>query len=224
MRLALFATLAALAAQTAQADERTYDMTGFDRIDAGAGLVVDVKVGDAFAVSALSEGTDLEQLVVRLDGQTLKLQRRSGAAPGDQISVLVTLPDLAGISIDSGVTATIAATALDTLDLELQSGSTLDITGLAGGNIATLVRAGSNLTMQGTCDALTADAASGSNLDAQDLACKDVTAEAASGSNIAVTGTDRVDASAANGSVITVHGAPATTNYREASGGTVRQM
>lgn len=49
-------------------------------------------------------------------------------------------------------------------------------------------------------------------------------AEAASGAAISVSGTVRVDATAANGSLITVNGTPATTTYREASGGTVRQM
>jgi hypothetical protein len=199
-------------------------MTGFDRIDAGARLIVDVKVGDAFSVTSLSDGTDIDQLVVRLDGKTLELQRRSGEAPDDQICSIITLSDLAGISIHSGVTATVAATTIDMLDLDVRSGSALDITGLTGGSIATKVRAGSNLTLAGSCDALTADAASGSNLDARDLTCKDIMAEAASGAAISVSGTDLVDATAANGSVITVNGTPATTNYREASGGTVRQM
>lgn len=206
MRTALLVPLvAAVSLGIAQAETKTFDLSGFTSVRASAGVDVNVTVGEDFSVSVETQG-DIEHAYVELSGETLVLSRERkrgmGWGRGGKFTYTVTMP-----SFDGGTST---------------SGADLNVEGIEAGDLELTTSSGAEISASGTCGSLTAKSSSGSNLRAFGVECETVTARASSGSNIETTATQEIDAKVSSGGNIDVRGNPDRRNVKESSGGNVK--
>lgn len=205
MKRLLVAGAVALLATPALAETKNYDLAGFTRVSAAAGVNVTVTVGGDYSVQAESTSRGLERLKVELVGDELRIGRHNtmklNLKRSDEINVRVTTPALSGVDVSSG--------------------ATLDATGVDAGAFSIDASSGGALDVAGRCDDLTVDVSSGANIDARGLECRSAIADASSGGNADIFASESVNGDASSGGNVDVWGAPKTVNKDTSSGGSV---
>ena len=67
-----------LTATSALAQDRTFDLTGFDEVSVASGVTTNVTVGPDFSVVAEAVRGDIDRLEVDLQSGTLAISRKNG--------------------------------------------------------------------------------------------------------------------------------------------------
>ncbi|MEL7488566.1 MAG: DUF2807 domain-containing protein [Pseudomonadota bacterium] len=199
--------LAIASAGAAHADEtRDFNFDAFDRIDAAAGVVVEVVVGGEQSVRVETDRGDFSDLIIGVENGELNVKRdwkKNGwRRRKPNYTVYATVAELSGV--------------------EASSGSTVEATGVSGGDFDLDTSSGASVSIAGDCDTVKAEASSGSSIDARDLECASAVADASSGASIAVHAKEDADAEASSGASVTVYGGPSDVRADKSSGGSVR--
>lgn len=232
-RIFVFSSVIALAASAALAQDQSYDVTGFDRVDVGAGVEVDVSVGGDFAVTGTAERGDIANLEISRRGETLMITRDTDDGwPGwsildlldsdDRFYVMVSLPNLVAISSASGSNVTVTGATVALSDVSSASGSSLDVRDATLGQVKAEASSGSSLRLVGSCDRLRADASSGADLDADQLECTSVDITASSGSSLSAYASDTAEVDGSSGASMRITGGAAITAQSISSGASLR--
>lgn len=235
--LAIMAATAGLMISTAAyADSKTYELTGFDRIDIATGLDAVVKLGDSFSVTATSnsaQALDNLQLTVddgvlaaRFDQSFLDFIVNGGLvgmllSNGNALTIEVTLPALAGIDASSGADIRAAGLTATELDLKASSGAGIEVSDATLGLVTVESSSGADIDISGTADSIDAQASSGADIDAEKLVASSASASVSSGADVSVHATERIKAEASSGGGISVYGNPANRDVDTSSGGDV---
>lgn len=234
--LALGTVIGLSLAGTALADSRTFQLTGFDKVDIATGLDAVVTLGDSFSVAATSgsaQALDSLQidvkdgvLTARLDQNFLDFILSGGLigmllSSGNAVTVEVTLPALAGIDASSGADVRAAGPTGDQLNLNASSGANIEVTDATFGAVRVESSSGADVDISGTADSIVAEASSGAGIDAENLVTAIATASASSGANISVHATASLKAQASSGGDVDVSGNPAKRDVDASSGGDV---
>ena len=234
--LALGTVVGLSLAGTAMAESRSFDLSGFDRIDIATGLDAVVKLGDAFSVTATSgspQALDNLQLEVRDGVLTARLDQSfldfilSGGlvgmllSSGNALTIDVTLPALAGIDASSGADVRAAGLTSGELDLRASSGANIEVTDATLGAVRVQSSSGADIDISGTADSIEADASSGADIDAEELVASSATANASSGAGVSVHATQSIKAEASSGGDIDVSGNPPDRDEDASSGGDI---
>lgn len=204
MRLILAACAFVIASGgTALAEPR--NLSGFTRVDASAGVDVEVTVGPGYSVDVSGPGAD--RIVTRLAGQSLIVERQRGWSWGwgrsPRAEVRVTMPRVEALSASSG--------------------ADLVVSGVNGGDIALDASSGADLRVSGSCASFTADVSSGADIHAQDLRCEGGRVEASSGADARVFASGRLDVEASSGGGVVAYGNPGIGDIDLSSGGSLRR-
>ncbi len=234
MRLTILTTAAILTAGTAFAETRSFDIDDFTRVDAGAGLDVEIAEGDQFLIEAEGKAAGFDRLVVERRGDTLKLSQKernwlSGLSPimnlfrDDEVAkVRVVLPSLAGVSVHSGANVLVSGASAASFEGSVSSGADLHINGVSAAQVSLEASSGADMEVSGSCETLKVSASSGASIDAKDLICdtgsvsvssgadidlhvSKVTAQASSGGSVELWGADAVDANVSSGGEVRRH-------------------
>ncbi|SHF09857.1 GIN domain-containing protein [Devosia limi] len=234
-KLALAGSLGLATLGTAIAQERSFELTGFDKIDISTGLDAIVTLGDAFSVQAQSRNQQvLDKLEITVSGDTLTARIESNflefilgggllgqfIAGGNAATIRITLPALRAVNASAGADVDITAPKGD-LVIDVSSGADIDITRATLGTVTVDASSGSDAELSGACDSISASASSGADIDAEDLLCETAIATASSGGHISVHATDSLEADASSGGAIEVTGNPRQTDIDRSSGGSV---
>lgn len=235
--IAIMAAAAGLLISTAaHADSKTYDLSGFDRIDVATGLDAVVKQGDSFSVIATSSSAKaLDNLQLTLDGGVLaaRLDQNfldfiiSGGlvgmllSNGNAVTIEVTLPALSAIDASSGADVRATGITATELDLKASSGAGIEMTDATLGLVQVESSSGADVDISGTADAIEARASSGADIDAEELTASSTSASASSGADVSVHATESIKAEASSGGDISVYGNPADRDVDTSSGGEV---
>lgn len=198
------AAIAAILISPAYAETKSFDLTGFTRVSASAGVDVNVTVGGDYSVKADSTPEGLDRLKVELVGDELRIgrnHRNFNWKRGSRVTVTVSTPALSG--------------------LEVSSGASLDASGVDAGDFSIDASSGGDLEVSGRCDALSVDVSSGGNIDAKALECRSASADASSGGNADIFASESVEGDASSGGNVDVYGKPKNVSKNTSSGGSV---
>jgi hypothetical protein len=232
--LALGTILGLSLAGPAWAESRSFELSGFDKVDIAAGLDAVIHQGD-FAVTAASNNPDaldnLQLSVVdgvlraRLDESFLDFIFSGGLVGmlinDNAVTIDITLPTLAGLEASAGADIKAQGVTSDQLDVTASSGANISLRDARLGTVRAGSSSGADLTLSGTADSISAQSSSGADLDAGDLVAATAKAEASSGANVSVHATARLQANASSGGDIDVYGNPAERDVDASSGGDV---
>jgi len=235
LTLALAGSIGLAITGTAMAQERSFDLTGFDKVDISTGLDAIVTLGDTFAVQAQSRNQEvLDKLEITVSGDTLTARIESNflefilggglvgqfLGGGNAATIHITLPVLAAVNASAGADVDVTAPKGD-LAVDVSSGADVSIVQAALGKLTVHASSGSDAELSGTCDSIEASVSSGASIDAEDLICASAVAEASSGGGISVHATASLKANASSGGDIDVMGSPKQTDINRSSGGSV---
>ncbi len=238
---AIFALAAAmgLTMSTATlAESRTYELTGFERVEINTGINAVVTFGEAFAVTAeANNGGIFDKLKLRVDGDTLSATIEqsfldfiaSGGlvgqllSNGNAVNITITLPRLSGAAASSGAHIAIAAPTGD-LALDASSGAGIVVTEATLASLEVSTSSGGHADLAGMCQAIAADASSGSDITASKLKCVDATIESSSGASISVFANNSVNGDASSGGNVQVYGPAPKVAVEQSSGGHLTMM
>lgn len=233
--LALAGSLSLAMLGAAAAQERSFDLTGFEKLDISTGLDAVVTLGDTFSVTAQSRNQDvLDKLEVTVSGDTLSARIESNffefiisgglvgqlLGGGNAATVLITLPTLTAVNASAGADVDITAPTGD-LAVDVSSGADVNVISGALGKISVNASSGADAELSGTCDTIEASASSGASVDAEKLVCVTAVADASSGGDISLHATGSLKANASSGGDIEVSGNPPKTDINRSSGGGV---
>lgn len=197
---------AALVALPAFAETRSYNLSGFDRINVSAGVGVTLNQGP-FAVKADEREGDFSKLILEVRGNTLHVSRKSNGWfnwSGPDYSVTVSAPNITEIGVSSGAEFDGRNLSLKDLDVSVSSGADVELTG--------------------SCAGLRVDISSGADFDGEGLKCETASVDASSGADADAFATRTANGDASSGADITFHGKPADFTKDTSSGGSVRSL
>lgn len=200
---AVAVTTAALVALPAFAETRTYNLSGFDRIDVSAGIDVTFSQGP-FSVRVDEPDGNFDKLIVEVRGNTLKIGRRNSWIDwrGVDYSATVSAPNLIGLDVSSG--ASFEGYSLSLRDLSVD------------------VASGAGVELSGSCASLQLDISSGARFEGEGLKCETASVDASSGANADAFATRSASGNASSGGSVTFYGQPAQLAKDTSSGGSVR--
>lgn len=187
-------------------ESQRHAYTGFERIDASAGVEVVVAQG-AFDVRAeTTDGSSFDNLIVEVRGDTLHIGRKSQMWNwgGPNYRVTVSAPAYSGFGVSSG--------------------ASLDGSGLALKDVRVNVSSGAHAKLSGSCAGLSVSASSGAHFGGEGLHCISAAVDASSGAHADAFASQSADGDASSGASVTFHGKPATFREDSSSGGSVRAL
>lgn len=120
-------------AAPAQADERSFLLTGFDRIRVEGPFQVEVTTGGSAGASAEGDVHALNSVNVRVNGTTLVITRGIATSDGypDAVRTLpkltVSTPQLRGLVLGGGGHVTVSRMAAQRVDLSLTGAGSIDV-------------------------------------------------------------------------------------------------
>jgi len=203
---AAVALVTAAIAQPANADTKSYNLSGFTEVSASAGVTVILKQGP-FNVKADESKGDFDKLLLEVRGNKLVASRKSNSSwfsRGPDYTITVTAPTYTGVSASSG--------------------SEVDGDGLQLKDIKVEVSSGADMDLSGACTALSVDISSGADFNGEELKCQTATVEASSGADADAWASGSARGEASSGADITFHGSPATFDKDTSSGGSVKSL
>lgn len=192
----LFAAPAALSHDTDDDDkrkvEKSYDFTGFDKIDIEGVYEVIVEVGPNFSIDTSGKAKRMDQVNIYLDGDTLVLgtKKNSGNRRGKNngIKAVITMPDLTEINLE-GV-------------------GSVEVEGIDADDFSAALEGVGSMELSGKCGDLRASVEGVGSLDARGLKCKDVNVDVEGIGSAEVYASDRVNANMEGMGSIDVWGKP----------------
>lgn len=178
--------------------------TGFDTVDASAGIEVVVAQGNFDVKAESPSNDDLKNLIVEVNGKTLRIGRKQTMmnwGNGPRYRVSVSAPAYSGFEVSSG--ASLQGSSLQLADVDVD------------------VSSGASLQLSGACKTLRVDISSGAQFDGEDLRCETANIDASSGAHAEAFAARAADGNASSGASVSFHGNPASLQKDESSGGSV---
>jgi hypothetical protein len=221
---------------TAEAQERDFDLSGFDGIDIATGIDANVSQADQFSVRARSaSGAALDNLRLNVEDGVLTARFETSFLDfilggglvgmlfnsGNAVTLDITLPILSTASASSRANIEVRNLAGATLELDASSGSGVSLDGITLESLTISASSGSDVEASGQAGHIRLDASSGSDIDAEGLSATTAELSASSGSDIAATVTRSVRAEASSGADIDISGNPADRDTDASSGGDI---
>ncbi len=196
----------ALAATPATAEERTFDLPEFDRIDVSAGIMLVADVGDAQSVRVETHDGDFSDFEIEVNNGELSVSREWNRLRWHNkkadYKVSISMRELKA--------------------LEASSGSHAKISNLDSANFSMDLSSGAYVTVNGNSDNCSLDLSSGANLDGKDLVCNNANIDVSSGGHGALSVRESVVADASSGGHVSVYGNPTRVNIDKSSGGRIK--
>lgn len=217
----------AATAPVANAQQReARPLAGFDAIEVGGGIDLDLRQAQDFFVEVEAEG-DLAEIITELRDDTLVIRRMSSRSfffwNDDDARVHVTLPALVSLTASGGSDVrTQGNFASDNLTLIASGGSDLTIA-VAAGSLEATASGGSDLNVSGTARSVRVQSSGGSDLNASGLVADEADVRSSGGSDLMIAVRDSIVGSASGGSDVIYSGEPRTVDIDASGGSDVRR-
>jgi len=211
---------------------RVYEFTGFDRIEAQAGLRVAVQYSEKHHIEVIAKNSDLfDKIMITQSGGSLVVKRKDdwsiiGLLSWDDnwtndVQVNITTPLLTEVEASSGASMEIGPFDLDRLSLEATSGADLNANDITVKSLSLDASSGASLDATGACERLKAEASSGADINAQGVECAQGEIDVSSGADISAHLSTSVKADASSGGSINITGSPKNVDIEQTFGGSI---
>ncbi len=195
-----------VSAVNAQRGSEERAVTPFSRLHVDNGIDVYLTQSDRQSVKV--EGSDLGDLVTKVEDGELRITRKKGGSFWGGGRAYVDFVGLSAIEASGG--SDIEGRndfKLDSLSVKASGGSDLDFT-VHAQRLDCAVSGGSDVKLEGSAKALTISASGGSDISARDLRADGVTLDLSGGSDATVNATESIEVEASGGSDVSVVGNP----------------
>lgn len=236
MRLLLAsAIIAASAAATfiavtgpASAEARSYNFSGFTKIEANAGFRIEFTQSPAWSVKVDSKYNNLHSIIVEKVGDTLRISRpegfctmrvsHDGVKPKStnkvcldhEVEDVITIsaPDLEALQLHAAISFNAPRLNLDKLSIDGRAAVKINIANLQVGDLDVQLDAASKLTAGGACTRLDMSLGAATTVDTKTLKCREAHINAGVASKVEAFASDKAVANAGISTTIKVSGHP----------------
>lgn len=194
-------TLAAAAPEP----ERSFLVTGFERLRVDGPVEVEVAAGPSSA-KAIGERRAIEALSVRVDAGTMTVRPASDTP--EVVRLRVTVPALRGVIVNGGARVRVARTQAARVDLSVNGAGSIDVADVAASDVIVTLSGAGSLTLAGKADRARVRSYGTGSIDAARLTAGEATLVSESGGDIAITARYSARATALGTGSIRVLGKP----------------
>lgn len=173
------------------------NVSGFNKIDAGGSVNIDVIVGSGFAVEVTADDNLLTNIKTETSGDTLKIFTEDSISTKNPINIKISMPEIENFEVSGASNGSIANVKADNLELKASGASKIKI--------------------EGSAKDLSADLSGASSLDGFNLKTENARVEASGASKANVSATGDLDVDASGASQINYQGEP--RNIKQNSSG-----
>ena len=223
IRPALLLLTAAIAAAPANAAERRFDASGFDKVAVGGSDNVSVRQGNGYSVIASGEAADLDKLEVRVEKGVLHIGRKKGnwGWGGKDVNVAVTLPALHGLSLAGSADVQADKGSGDIFDIRVAGSGNLMPASLDTRTANVAISGSGDVKVAGRCGALNVKIAGSGDADLAGLACTNTAISVAGSGNVSARASGQADVRIAGSGDVRITGG-ARCIKKAAGSGTVQ--
>jgi hypothetical protein len=214
--------LLAGSAAAAHADERSFPVTGFNRVAVAGAADVDVTTGQAVSVRATGPAAALDQLDIRVSGDRLVIgtKKNSGWHWGsnDHVKVFVTVPMIEGLGVSGSSDVHVSAVKTARFDASVSGSGDLDLPAVDADSVSLSIAGSGDIKAAGRCGALSIEISGSGDVNTSGLHCTTLTASVAGSGDISAFATRTAVAKTAGSGDIRVRGGAACTMSKAGSG------
>jgi len=194
----------------AHAETRTYNFTGFKRIEASAAFTIEFTQSPTYSVVVDSKYNTLDKIIIEKIGDTLRITRPKNTNIKGKVEDIVRIfaPDLDALDLDAAIKFSAPSLNIDNLAIDADAAVTIDIANLKANLITINADAATKLTLSGSCTKLDATLDAASKITADTLKCRETHIDARTASSAHVFASDKAIARAGTASTINVSGNP----------------
>lgn len=208
IRLTMLLLTAAIAAAPANAAERRFDASGFDKVAVSGSDNVRISQGKGFAVVANGESADLDKLEVRVEKGVLLIGRKKGnwSWSGKDVNVSVTLPALHGLSLAGSADVQADKGGGDAFDVRVAGSGNLLLASLDTRTANVSISGSGDVKLSGRCGALNVKVAGSGDADLAGLACTNTAISVAGSGNVSARASGQADVRVAGSGDVRITG------------------
>lgn len=212
----------------ASAEARSFNFSGFTRIEANAGFRIEFTQSPAWSVKVDSRYNNLDQIILEQVGDTLRISRPEGfctmRASRESVKpkrantrcldhevedvITISAPDLEALKLNAAISFTAPKLNLDKLSIDGRAAVKIDIANLQVGNLDVQLEAASKLTAGGACTRLDMSLGAATTVDTRTLKCREAHINAGVASKVEAFASDKAVAKAGISTTIKVSGHP----------------
>ncbi len=190
---------------------KTFNVSGFDKVDMGSAFTINVIQGSQFSVKASGRAQDLDDLEANVTGSTLKVRYKNSNRNWSwnnrkQVRIDVTMPQLRGMDFSGACTVTVRGFRNQgNVDLEVSGASTATID-VDADQLAVDFSGASTVNLNGKANRMEGDVSGATTLKAYNLQTKQVSLEVSGASGASVSATEKVNVQASGASSVRYRG------------------
>jgi len=229
MRGSIVLGVIALAGCTAAADPgpkgtRSFPVAQFDSVALGGAHDVIVHVGDAASVRAEGNQRALDNLVIRVDGQTLRIEDKphmwSFGGRDDHATIYVTVPALTGVALGGSGNIRVDKASGPGFSASVDGSGDIEVGALQVASADFSIAGSGNISAQGQADHIKASVAGSGSIETPSMKSRTAEISITGSGNVALFASDTVAVNTVGSGDTTVHG-PAKCSVQKLGSGEV---
>ncbi len=206
-----------------QAGNRTFNLSGFDKLQMGDAFRIQVRQGGEFSLRATGDRRNLDDLDVYVsNGQLVARYRRPRGNRQYETEFEIVMPTLTAADFSAASRSTITGFSSEELVVTLSGASRANVDARADRGQINLSGA-SKMTLSGNFKRLIAGASGASELQAFDAPADEADANASGASELRITATNRLSATASGASNIRYRGNPVRLQMNATGASSIRK-
>jgi hypothetical protein len=215
---------AALVAGTvaAHADERSFPVTGFDRIEVTGSADVRVATGKPVAVSASGSAKALDRLDIHVERNTLVIGTKKGSGWGwnndGKVTVAVAVPMISAANVAGSADVAVDRVKTGTFESTISGSGNVALPALEADAVRFSVSGSGDIKAAGRCGALKVNVAGSGNVDTSTLRCTTLDTSVAGSGDLDAYATQTASISVAGSGDVRVRGGARCTTTKAGSG------
>lgn len=189
---------------------RTFNVSGFDKLDLGSAFTINVQQGSQFSVRASGREQDLDDLEANVSGGTLKVRYKNQNWNWNKnrksVRVDITMPQLRGIDFSGASSSTVRGFRNQgniSIDISGASTATID---LDADRVNVDFSGASTVNLNGKASSMEGEVSGATTLKAYGLQAKSVKLDVSGASGASVSASERMDVDASGASSVRYRG------------------
>lgn len=188
---------------------RTFNLSGFDKLDMGSALTINVQQGSSFSVKASGREQDMDDLEVVVSNNTLKVRYKDKKWNWNNrknVRFDITMPQLRGIDFSGACSATVKGFRdQGNVSVEVSGASTANID-LDADRVTADFSGASTVNLNGKASSLSGDVSGATTLKAYGLQTKTVKLDVSGASGASVSASEAMTVEASGASSVRYRG------------------
>ena len=172
-----------------------FDLENFDRLNIGGAFQVEVFQGDTFNVIVTGKEREVEDVEVRVQGNTLEVERKGFLNSSEDLGILITMPALESVQLHGATQATVSKFMTENLHIDLSGAARVSVL-VEAQELDVEISSAANLQLYGKTDFMQVDISGAAQLDAAELVARRIDMECGGASRARVNATEEINVDA----------------------------